>query len=138
LSNGKDTIAYPWDGPAVDATWKFLQSKVPKIGYNMKFEDAWTRRFLGKGVNNWWRDGQLAAHIIDNRQEITALKFQAFILFGQEPWDEHIKEYLRADDGNSQNRIRELDMGSLLRYCGMDSLFEWKTAVHQKKHHLGF
>jgi uracil-DNA glycosylase family 4 len=137
ISDGELTIAYPWDGPAIDATWKLLESKVPKIGYNAKFEERWKLRFTGKGVRNWRRDGQLTAHIIDNRKEIVALKFQAFAMLGQEPWDEHIKPYLEADDGNSMNRIRELDLDSVLKYCGMDALMEWKLAMKQKKV-LGF
>ena len=130
---GKVTIAYPWVGQAVRATQRLLAASNPKIGANNKFEERWTRRALGVEVNNWAWDGMLSAHHLDCRDGITSVKFQAFVRLGMEPWDEHVKPYLRAERGNDQNRIRQLDLRSLLVYCGLDAFCEFKVAEAQRR-----
>jgi len=47
----------------------------------------------------------------------------------------HIKSYLRSKEegGNALNRIREVGMESLLKYCALDSLLEWKVAMVQRR-----
>lgn len=129
---GKRTIAYPWLGEAIDATWELVRSRNPKIASNIKFEDRWTRWFFGKGVRNWRWCTMTNAHLIDNRERITSIKFQAFVLLGAESYDDHIKPFLRAKKGEKLNRIlSEIDMGQLLLYNGLDSLLEYKVAMLQ-------
>ena len=41
---GKQTIAYPWHGEAIEATEMILRSKIYKIAQNMKFEDRYYYR----------------------------------------------------------------------------------------------
>lgn len=131
---GRRTIAYPWMGEAIAATREMILSPVPKIASNMKFEDRWTYRVFGVRVRNWYWDTMLGAHTIDNRKKITSIKFQAFVLLGQEDYDSHIHAFLKAKGGsNSQNRIREVPLKDLLLYNGMDSLLEYKVAVLQMK-----
>jgi uracil-DNA glycosylase family 4 len=130
---GKRTISYPWQGEAIDATSQLLQSPFPKIAANIKFEDRWTRSKLGHKVRNWYWDTMLAAHVLDNRPEITGLSFQAFILMGQENYDSHIKPFLKAKKGSQFNRIHDLELSDLLLYGGLDSYLEYWIAMKQMK-----
>lgn len=132
VSNGETTIAYPWAGKAIQRTKDLLLSNIPKWGYNIKFETRFTIAKLGIRVKNWKWDGMLAAHVLDNRGEITSLKFQSFVLLGVGPYDEVISPYLKAKGGaNEPNRIKEVGLPTLLRYNGMDALLEWEVAQKQ-------
>jgi uracil-DNA glycosylase family 4 len=134
ISDGQETIAYPWVGEAIQATKELLTSPVPKIGHNLKYEDRWCMAKLGIRVRNWAWDGMVAAHVIDNRPDITSLKFQSFVLLGQADWDSHVKPYLKpktGGGGNAPNRIKEVGLDDLLLYNGMDSLMTWKIAQIQ-------
>lgn len=130
---GKKTIAYPWYGDAIKATSELLRSPSKKYGWNLKFEQRWTKALLGHGVRNWEWDGMLAAHTLDNRQGITSAKFQAFVLLGLSPWDRAIKPYLRAEESNKPNRIGELPLDDLLLYNGIDALVTFEMASKQRK-----
>ncbi len=137
LSNGKETISFPWHGDVITAVGEFLQSDVPKIGYHIKFEYRWVREKMKFRVKNFIWDGMIAAHILDNRSGVTGLKFQSFVTLGQESYDDEIKPYLKADNSNKSNRIREAPLDKLLLYGGMDSHLEWHVAQIQRKL-LGF
>lgn len=132
---GKKTIAFPWYGEAIVAMKEFLVSEVPKIAANCKFEHRWALAKLGIEVKNWFFDTMLAAHALDNRKNISGLKFQAFVNLGQESYNDHIEPYLSSMEpgSNSLNRIKEIDLTSLLTYCGMDSLLEYKVCEIQAK-----
>ena len=136
-SDGKQTIAYPWVRETREATKKLICSRVPKIASNIKFEERWSQAKLGCGINNWDRslDTMLCSHVLDNREEINSIKFQAFVRLGQESYDDHIKPYLqtRTGGGYAINRIKEVDLTDLLLYCGLDSLLEWRVAKLQKE-----
>jgi uracil-DNA glycosylase family 4 len=135
VSDGETTIAFPWVGSAVKAMKAFFKSDVPKIASNMKFEDRWTRAVVGVEVRNWFLDTMLAAHVLDNRPNITSIKFQAFVHLGQESYDDHVKPFLKSKDpgGYGENRIDEVDPRDLMTYCALDSLLEWKVALRQHK-----
>lgn len=132
---GKKTIAYPWMGDAIQATRELLLSPLKKVGQNMKFETRWSLAKLGVVVQNWVWDCMLAAHVYDNRPDITSIKFQQFVWLGAESYDDHIKPYLESDKrkagGNTPNRIKDIDLKQLLLYCGMDSLLEYLVAMKQ-------
>ncbi len=130
---GKRTIAYPWVGEAIEATDKILKSSMPKIAQNLKFEDRWTRAKLNHPVKNWLWGTMIAAHLLDYRPSITSLEFQSFVYLGVQPYDKHIKPYLKSTGENRFNRIRELDMKDLLAYNALDSLLTYKIAMKQMK-----
>lgn len=135
---GKRTIAFPWAGPVPDAVRAFLRGPAAKRGYNCKFESRWSYAKLGVWPRNWEWDGMVAAHIADNRRGITGLKFQAFVRLGQPVYNAHIEQFLSSDGGgNAPNRIREVEPGQLMLYCGLDSLLEWKVSELQRKE-LGY
>lgn len=140
VSDGKVTIAFPWDKTTEEAMRVLFKSPTPKIASNMKFEERWTRCKLKCRVRNWDVDTMLLSHVLDNRKDITSIKFQAFVKLGQEAYDDHIKPFLqsRKRGGYEENRIKDCDLQDLLLYCAMDSLLEWKVAKQQKKEMLNY
>ena len=114
---------------------------IGKIAQNMKFEHSWTHNALGYEVKNWVWDTMQATHILDNRRQITGLKFQAYVQFGIMDYDSEVSPYLESKDkknGNAVNRVEELiktEAGrrKLLLYCGMDALLEYKLAEMQMR-----
>ena len=119
---------------------QILQSeKIGKIAQNLKFEHTWTFNILGYEIKNWVWDTMLATHILDNRPDITGLKFQTYAQFGIAGYEEETNPYIKSADpknSNSTNKILELKEGTplwrkLLKYCGKDSLYTYKLAMMQ-------
>lgn len=130
--NGKKTIAYPWTGEAVKATSELLRDKqISKYGYNLKFEQRWTRAILGHDVKGWACDGMLMSHALDHRPGITSLKFQSFVRLGHPRYDKSIEPYLKAPQSNKSNLIQEADIDELLTYNGLDALFTYIIVKQQ-------
>lgn len=141
----RETIAYPWHGPARDATKALLENPdVSKVGSNIAFEDKWCRRF-GITVQGWEHDTMLVAHMLDPRAKddtdkktagVSGIKFQAFVRLGVPDYNHHVEPFLRPkgeDSGNAQNQIASVKLDLLLRYCGLDSLLEYRVAMLQRK-----
>ncbi len=133
VSDGTETCSFPWDGKVVPAMKELLLSEVPKIGFNCKFEERYTRRILKINVNNWIWDGMLAAHVLDNRRGVCSLKFQAFTKLGMDSYDEKTKPYMRTKSANERNKLKELPLKTLLDYCGLDALLTYQLAQIQMK-----
>lgn len=132
--NGTETIAFPWHGPVRDAMKTLLTNRdVGKIGFNAKFEDRWTRCHLGIDVLGWSWCGMLGAHAIRPVKGTTGLAFQAFARLGQPYYSHHLDPLLDSDKkgGYAPNRAREIKLTLLLKYCGLDSLLEYKVAIAQ-------
>jgi hypothetical protein len=126
-------FAYLWTPRTKEATAHFLTSPVPKIASNLKFEHRWAMRQLGVRIRNWWLDTMLAAHILDPREAITGLKFQAYALLGHPAYD-HVKPWLASTDADGFNKVfTGIDKRSLLLYNGLDSLLEWYVARIQAR-----
>ena len=125
------TIAYPWAGEAKKATQEYLRHPVRKIASNLKFEERWTKAEFGHGVRNWHWDTMIAAHIHDNRPQITGLKFQAYVHLGCPDYDSHIKPLLQSPNGTSENKVDTIPLADLLLYNGLDSLLELLLAEKQ-------
>jgi uracil-DNA glycosylase family 4 len=112
-----------------------------KIASNMKYEDHWSNVRLRTEVNNWVWDTMLAAHKLDNRSGITSLKFQTYVLLGIVDYDSDVSYFLKSEEArnsNSLNRIQDLvakpdGMKKLLKYCGLDSIYEYRIAEMQMK-----
>lgn len=133
--NGRRTIAFPWRGAVLDAMRALLTNKgIKKVGYNAKFEERWTRAKLGVRVRGWQCCGMNDAHFIDNRREITSLKFQAFVNLGQPDYDSQVKPFLKSGGGNQPNQIHKVKLEDLLLYNGMDALLEYHLApIHESQ-----
>lgn len=118
-----------------------LQSdKIGKIAQNLKFEHTWTYNILGYEVKNWVWDTMLATHVLDNRPDITGLKFQTYINFGVAGYESDVAPYLKGDDeknSNSTNKLLSIpedsDLWKKVRiYCGEDSFYTYKLASRQQ------
>jgi uracil-DNA glycosylase family 4 len=111
---------------------------VGKIAQNMKYEHTWSLVRLKTEVANWEWDTMIASHILDNRPDVTGLKFQTYVQFGVIDYDSEISPYLKSgsNDGNALNRIEELvklpgGKEKLMEYCAMDSICEFRLAQLQ-------
>jgi hypothetical protein len=134
VSDGYRTVSYPWLGKAIRATADLLNSPVPMIAHNAKFEDRWFRARLGANNINWAFCTMMGAHTLDSRRKTKGLDFQATALLGEPEWSGHIDPYLKSKGGgNTPNRIRELDIQQLLLYGGLDALLTHKIAQIQAK-----
>jgi len=111
--------------------------RVGKIAQNIKFEDTWSAVVLRQQVHGWVWDTMLASHVLDNRQDVSGLKFQVYVNFGVVDYSSEIEFYLGSDGGtNGKNRVADLlnnprDRERLLVYCGMDALFTYRLAKRQ-------
>ena len=136
---GEETIAFPWHGPVLGEMKRILQSReVAKIGYSCQFETGWVREKLGIEIQSWCHDGMLVAHALDPRGGVTGLKYQGFTLLGAPDYNHHIAPFLESAKPGSHNpnRIGEVSLPLLCRYCGTDSLLEYRVAQLQL-HALG-
>ncbi len=116
--------------------------RIGKIAANMKYEDTWMEIVYGISVRPWVFDTMLAAHILNNGQSITGLKFQAYVRYGVLGYDEDVAPYLKSESSYKPNRVTELVKDpALFRklriYNGMDSLLEYRLAKDQMRE-LGF
>jgi len=114
---------------------------IKKMAHNMKYERHWSLHKLGVKVKGWHWDSMLAAHILDNRQEITGLKFQTYVQFGIIDYSSEIEPWLKGmddKDANSMNRLLEFvqnedNMMKVLKYCAYDSIYEYRLAMWQQR-----
>jgi DNA polymerase I-like protein with 3'-5' exonuclease and polymerase domains len=135
---GTVSFAFPWHGRAIKAVRNVLRNKkIEKLGQNIKFEERWTWKAFGHGVKNWRYDAMIGSHCLDNggkTRAVTSIKFQAYVLRGVAPWDEHVKPFLSTPGkkgGNAVNRIKQVALESLLKYNAMDSLMEYEVGQIQ-------
>lgn len=123
---GKRTIAFCWYGEARKSFLDLVRRRdVWMSSWNGKYDRLWLMVKEGVDVRNHDVDGMLESHLLCNMPGTKSLKFQSFVRKGQESYDQDIKPYLQSK-GNSRNRIREFDKIKALRYCGMDSLLDYK------------
>ena len=145
VASGEDSVSVfmvPEDSNRWEPLRKLLASKkIGKIAHNMKFEEMWSREYLKQPVSNWVWDSMLAAHVIDNRSDITGLKFQTYIHFGEVGYDDEISKYLQSDDPKNSNAFNKVESliktesgrNLLMKYCALDSLFTFRLAQLQMK-----
>lgn len=117
--------------------WKRIltSEKIRKTAANIKFEDTWTNVILDHPVNGWEWCSMQAAHVLDNRSDVTGLKFQAYVNFGVVDYASEIEPFLRSDDSsdNAFNQIDRAPLRDLMQYCGMDALLQLRLARKQMK-----
>ena len=122
------------DSDFIDIFRKYLLSdSIKKIGANIKFENNWSNVKLNCNVNGWLFDTMIASHYLDNRPKIASLEFQNYVNFGIEPYDNHIKKFIKkhGSRGNDLNDIEQCDLHDLLIYNGMDAMTELRLALVQ-------
>lgn len=97
--------------------WK--NENIRKVAHNAKFEHIWTTNILKVQPANWHWCTLQGAHIQDNRQGWSGLKFQTYINFGYRPWGNSVDAYLKSSDGKF-NKIDQCPLDDLLLYGGLD------------------
>jgi uracil-DNA glycosylase family 4 len=102
-----------------------------KEGQNVKFEQRWSIVKLGVEITPVTWDTMLSAHIADNREGITGLKFMSYINYGVADYSTHTEEFLRAKTSNSLNKIHLMPPRELLLYGGLDALLEYMLGTLQ-------
>ena len=118
---------------------KFLSNKnIYKVAQHLKFEENWTFNKYGVHVKGWHHDTMYWTHIFDNRSSITGLKFQTYVMFGIDAYDEDVANYITAKDSNSLNKMIQFvstkrGRNACLKYCGLDSVFELRLAELQEE-----
>jgi DNA polymerase len=132
--NGEDTFAFPMDDKMKGVLGAVLRNPaLVKVASNLKFEERWSIAKIGHGVTGWSWDTMLAAHVLDNRREITSIKFLAFVMFGIADYSSHVSSFLESPSSNELNQIHKIPMGDLLMYNGLDSLLEYKVMEKQRR-----
>lgn len=117
-----------------------INPNIRKMAHNMKFELAWSLVRWKLEVKNMYWDSMIAAHVIDNRQDITRLKFLTYTMLGVPDYASEISPYLKSGDknGNSFNSITKLlnipgGIEKLLTYGAMDSIAQYRISEIQMK-----
>ncbi|MEM2932346.1 MAG: uracil-DNA glycosylase family protein [Halobacteria archaeon] len=127
-------IAYLITPETKELTRKLLLSKVPKIAANIKFETRWSKKFFGASVKNWHWDTMLAAHVLDNRENITSLDFQALVMLGFPDYSSGIEAHFKSFNSNTPScLLYRIDSSELLKYNALDSILEFELATKQKQ-----
>ena len=130
---GDVAYSFMMTSPIMEEWKKFLLSPVPKIAHKIQFEEMWSRAFVEVEVNNWHWDSKLAAHCLDNRGNVSGLKFQTFLRFGISDYSQEINPFLRASTALGMNNIHNAPKDKLLQYCGEDSFYEMMLYKWQKE-----
>jgi uracil-DNA glycosylase family 4 len=131
ISDGAETFAFPWSPPVEGAMRQFLTGPNRKLAHNMAFEHAWSAEKLDVEVEHWHWDAMISQHALDNRKDICGLKFLSYAVLGYRSYDDHVDPLKRGDGPHSRNRLHELPVQELLKYCGLDALFNYELAREQ-------
>ena len=109
---------------------------IKKIGHHVKFEENWSRNILGIPESKGWIWCTMyTAHVLDERKKFVGLKFQAFLHFQSNAYEEEMKQYLEAKipGGNSFNNIDGAPIQDLLHYGGLDTYYTFLLFLKQKR-----
>lgn len=125
----KEAYAFPLLDSIIPIWINILDNaKIGKTAHNMKFEDGWSRAYLGIEPRGWEWCSMLGGHIEDNRQFISGLDFQAYAKLGVPQWDADVSQFIKANSveekrwgGNAFNQVHVPSDKKLLTYCGMDA-----------------
>lgn len=97
--------------------------KIKKIVHNIQFEYVWSKYVIKQQMNSIIWDSMLAAHLVDNRQGITSLKYQAFQRWGIPDYSADIKAFLVPITGSYFNTVLKVPIDKLLEYNALDVVY---------------
>ena len=106
--------------------------KLRKIVHSIAFEYQWTKHQFGVEPNNFFWDTQLATHVLDNRQGIARLKFQAFMRWGIGEYDKEADQYIKTDPKTGFNNMLKMPVDALLEYNACDTLYTYELYKEQQ------
>jgi uracil-DNA glycosylase len=144
VSDGVDSYAFMLKDELKPYVKHFLESAVPKVIHNAKYEIQWGKMCLGSDTNNVIADTMLTAHCLNNSEGIVGLKYQSFVNFGIAGYDDGIKYLWESDEDKGihsfnqlyrlkQNGLLYQVQNELLEYCGADSLLTMKLYYKQQE-----
>jgi uracil-DNA glycosylase family 4 len=133
VSDGVHSYCFMVKPSTVPHIVSFLQSDVPKIAHNAKYEMIWSKALLGVDVAHVEADTMLIAHSLNNNKNLVGLKFQGFVNFGIAQYEEDIKPLFKSNEDkgvHSFNMLYTMDKtgeiaivaDKLMYYCAIDSL----------------
>lgn len=141
--NPDEAFAFPLEYPhweekekkTIYLLWKSIlkSEKIKKIAHNLKFEDLWSREIFKLEVKGWLHCTMNAAHIEDNRQKYSGLKFQSYIKYGVYPYDLKVKKFIKTFSATSVNSLDQVPLSDLLTYNGTDALIPYWLYRDQNK-----
>jgi DNA polymerase I len=115
---------------------EILKNKeIKKIAHNCKFENIWTKIISKVFIKGWVWDTMMSSHILDDRKNITGLKFQVYVRFGISSYEEGVKKYIKADKTgfNKMKELKRKNKKTLYQYCQDDSYYEALLYLKHKK-----
>ena len=143
VSDGRTSYAFMKTHEIEAHIRHFLESSVPKIAHNAKFEGLWGKHILGVDINNIVADTMITTHCLNNNKGINSLKFQGSVRFGIHGYGDEMKTYWGDNkDVHAFNKLFYLKQqgelytieNELLYYCGMDSLLtHWLYTVQKRE-----
>jgi len=111
-----------------------MKASLKKVAHNLKFEHKWSRHILRVEPVNWYRCTMNVAHLLDSRNGITSLKTQAFLRYGVEDYQREVRPFMRIDPTTKLNKLHECQLPKLLKYNGLDALYEkWLHRDQEKE-----
>lgn len=142
IANDKEAFAMPLDHPHWTkaqrakllrlAGYIIKSRKVKKIVHSLSFEYSWGKNILKVQPEGFIFDTLLGTHIEDNRQGIGRLKFQAFMRWGIEGYEDPMEPYISAPK-NKPNRMLEAPLDELLEYNAKDAQHTWEIYKELKE-----
>lgn len=142
--NEQETYSFPFknENREFKKLWRQIlqHNQIGKIAHNMEFEHIWTLNKCKFRVQNWVWDSMQAAHILDNRSDVTGLKFQTYVNFGIAGYDDDVAPYIKGREEKNANSLNKIDKlwstqtgkHQILLYCGYDSLYTLLLAFKQQ------
>jgi uracil-DNA glycosylase family 4 len=106
--------------------------QIYKAAHNLQFEHIWAQAILGVTTKGWQWCTMNGAHILDVRKYYAGLKFQAYLHWGLEGYEEEAKKYMKTTEAGI-NRLCDMPLDRLLMYNGMDALLCWWLYEQQYK-----
>lgn len=137
-TDGQTAAAFPIfdDADFLRALRKVLQNaSIKKIAHNIMFENSWTKNILKYAVKGWHWDTMICQHLIDNRTKVSGLKHQVYVRYGVSGYDDAVASYITSNSKNTNafNMMDQCPLPECLRYCALDSLFEYRLYEEQKR-----
>lgn len=137
ITHASGTIAFPITPKTKPYLKRYMNdAKMKKAAHNESFEHMWAMEELDADPQGWDWCSMNAAHVLDNREQITGLKFQIYVNFGLVDYDSHISSYLKGvedKNANALNRIHELNIHDVMKYCSIDTRGGYHLALRQKQ-----
>jgi uracil-DNA glycosylase family 4 len=114
----------------IKALWReiLLDPDIYKVTHNIAMEFTWSAECFDCIPEGMDYDTRLVAHLEDNREGITGLKFQTFLHYGIMDYSDVVGPFLRSSKGsgdNGFNRIKNAPLKQLMKYNALDALFTY-------------